>query len=54
MTLEASARDVVLDAEEVDKVALTFTWTPAREMPDDYLLPSSMLKEMTSAMLFVR
>ena len=38
MTLEASARDVVLDAEEVDKVALTFTWTPAREMPDDYLV----------------
>lgn len=38
MTLEASAHDVVLDAEEVDKVALTFTWTPAREMPDDYLV----------------
>ena len=38
MTLEASAQDVVLDAEEVDKVALTFTWTPAREMPDDYLV----------------
>ena len=38
MTLEASARDVVLDAEEVDKVALKFTWTPAREMPDDYLV----------------
>lgn len=38
MTLEASAQDVVLDAEEVNKVALTFTWTPAREMPDDYLV----------------
>ena len=38
MTLEASAHDVVLDAEEVDKVALTLTWTPAREMPDDYLV----------------
>ena len=38
MTLEASAQDVVLDAEEVDKVALTLTWTPAREMPDDYLV----------------
>lgn len=38
MTLEASAQDVVLDAEEVDKVALKFTWTPAREMPDDYLV----------------
>lgn len=38
MTLEASAQDVVLDAEKVDKVALTFTWTPAREMPDDYLV----------------
>ena len=38
MTLEASAQEVVLDAEEVDKVALTFTWTPAREMPDDYLV----------------
>lgn len=38
MTLEASAQDVVLDAEEVNKVALTFTWTPAREMPEDYLV----------------
>lgn len=38
MTLEASAHEVVLDAEEVDKVALTLTWTPAREMPDDYLV----------------
>lgn len=38
MTLEASAQEVVLDAEEVDKVALTLTWTPAREMPDDYLV----------------
>lgn len=38
MTLEASAHEVVLDAEEVDKVALTFSWTPAREMPDDYLV----------------
>ena len=38
MTLEASAQDVVLDAEKVDKVALTLTWTPAREMPDDYLV----------------
>ena len=38
MTLEASAKEVVLDAEEVDKVALTLTWTPAREMPDDYLV----------------
>lgn len=38
MTLEASAQEIVLDAEEVDKVALTLTWTPAREMPDDYLV----------------
>lgn len=38
MTLETSAQEVVLDAEEVDKVALTLTWTPAREMPDDYLV----------------
>ena len=38
MTLEASAQDVVLDAEKVDKVALTLTWTPAREMPGDYLV----------------
>lgn len=38
MTLEASSQEVILDAEEVDKVALTFTWTPAREMPDDYLV----------------
>ncbi len=38
MTLEASAQEVILDAEEVDKVALTFSWTPAREMPEDYLV----------------
>ena len=38
MTLEASSTEVILDAEEVDKVALTLSWTPAREMPDDYLV----------------
>ncbi|MCM1177224.1 MAG: SusE domain-containing protein [Bacteroidales bacterium] len=38
MTLEVSAEEVVLDAEAPDEVALAFTWSPAREMPDDYIV----------------
>lgn len=38
MTLEVSAEAVVLDAEAPDDVALTFSWTPAREMSDEYIV----------------
>ncbi|MDE5956551.1 MAG: SusE domain-containing protein, partial [Bacteroidales bacterium] len=38
MTLEVSADAVVLDAEAPDDVALTFTWSPAREMSDEYIV----------------
>lgn len=38
MVLEASSQEVVLDAEALDETVLTFSWTPAREMSDDYLV----------------
>lgn len=38
MTLEVSAEQVVLDAEAPDEIALSFSWTPAREMSDDYIV----------------
>lgn len=38
MTLSVSAESVELDAEAPDEIALSFTWTPAREMPDDYIV----------------
>lgn len=40
MTLEVSAEQVVLDAEAPDEIALSFSWTPAREMSDDYIVLS--------------
>lgn len=39
MTLTASTESTVnLNPDEPDQVALTFDWTPARQMPDDYIL----------------
>lgn len=38
MTLTASASSVELDADALDETALTFTWTPAREMPEEYVI----------------
>lgn len=38
MTLEASATSIELEEDLLNEPALTFTWTPAREMPDDYVL----------------
>ncbi|MDE5890415.1 MAG: SusE domain-containing protein, partial [Bacteroidales bacterium] len=38
MELEVSAEDVVLDADAPDQVALAFSWSPAREMPDEYIV----------------
>ena len=38
MTLSASSDYVELDAEALDEDVLTFTWTPARQMPDDYIV----------------
>lgn len=38
MTLEASSSSIELDAEALDAPALTFTWTPARQMPDEYVI----------------
>lgn len=37
MQLTASSTKIELDREKLDEVALTFEWTPAREMPDDYI-----------------
>lgn len=38
MTLEASAASLELNADMLNDEVLTFTWTPARQMPDDYVL----------------
>ena len=38
MTLDVSSTSVKLDVNALDEVALTFKWSPAREMPDDYVL----------------
>lgn len=38
MTLEASSASIELDESLLDEPALTFTWTPAREMSDEYIL----------------
>lgn len=38
MVLEVSSSEVLLDAETPDEIALSFSWTPAREMPDDYIV----------------
>ena len=37
MELTASSTKIDLDREKPDDVALTFEWTSAREMPDDYI-----------------
>lgn len=36
MTLEASSDAVTLDAAKLSETALTFTWTAARELPEEY------------------
>ena len=38
MTLEASAASIELDEDLLEEPALTFTWTPAREVSDEYIL----------------
>lgn len=38
MVLEASSASIELDESLLDEPALTFTWTPAREMSDEYIL----------------
>lgn len=38
MELTASAQDLELDGDKPDEVVLTFNWTPAREMPEDYII----------------
>jgi len=37
MELTASARKIDLDRDNLDAVALTFEWTSARQMPEDYI-----------------
>ena len=37
MELTASSRKIELDRDKPDDVALTFEWTSAREMPDEYI-----------------
>ena len=37
MELTASSRKIDLDRDNLDAVALTFEWTSAREMPEDYI-----------------
>ena len=37
MQLTASSTKIELDREKPDDIALTFEWTSAREMPDDYI-----------------
>ena len=37
LELTASSRRIELDRDHLDDVALTFEWTSAREMPDDYI-----------------
>lgn len=38
MTLVSSSSSVKLDANALDDEVLTFTWTPARQMPEEYVL----------------
>lgn len=38
MTLRVSEESVLLNAETPDEIALSFEWTPAREMSDDYVV----------------
>lgn len=38
MTLESSSASIKLDVDALDDAALTFTWTPARQMSDEYVL----------------
>lgn len=38
LSLTASAPGIVLDENNLTAPVLTFTWTPAREMPDEYLV----------------
>jgi len=38
MELTSSVTDIELDREKPDDVVLTFDWTPAREMPADYVI----------------
>lgn len=38
MELVASTTDLELDGDKPDDVVLTFNWTKAREMPDDYVV----------------
>ena len=38
MELVASATDIELDRDRPNDVALSFDWTPAREMPDEYVI----------------
>lgn len=38
MELTVSATDIELDRDRPNDVALTFDWTPAREMPEDYVI----------------
>ena len=37
MQLTASSNRIELDRDKLDEVAITFEWTSAREMPDDYI-----------------
>lgn len=38
LTLSASAESVVITEEGLSDVLLTYTWTPARSLPDEYLI----------------
>lgn len=38
MELTVSATDIELDRDKPNNVALSFEWTPAREMPEEYVL----------------
>lgn len=38
MELTASAEEIELDRNKPNDVVLTFNWTPAREMPEDYVI----------------
>ena len=38
MELTVSATDIELDRDKPNDVALSFEWTPAREMPEEYVI----------------
>lgn len=38
LTLQASAADIVLNEEHLSDDVVTFTWTPARQVSDDYVV----------------